>query len=310
MDDRRSLRVTSEVSGSRLDWFVHKHVPGLSRRELQSLFRGGHVRLNGRLASKGVLVQSGDEIEIEGLPTQAGPSADSGLALRIIYEDAHLVAVDKEAGMPSHALRSGERGTVVSGLLARYPEMRGVGFREHESGLLHRLDNDTSGVLLAARDQVMFDQLRTPHERGEFDKRYLALVAGRPEVGRVDAYLKADHRRVTVRALPFSGAKPISTDIISVAAFGDFSLLGIRVALAARHQVRAQLAALGHPIAGDAQYGGARLAGLGRHFLHASELTFPYAERQLTLRAPLPVELRRLLDALSEGASASQLERG
>lgn len=299
MLDRRTFVVTSAASGARLDRFLREQSPELSRREILTLFRSGHVRMNGRLAPKGALVQPGDLIEVIGMHEQAGPAEDHDLALRIIYEDAHLVAVDKPAGVPSHALRAGERGTVVSALLARYPATRGVGYRELESGLLHRLDNDTSGVLLATKDQPTFEQMRVAHERGEFDKRYLALVSGVPSPRRVDAYLKADRRRVEVHSEPCAGAKAISTELVSCTAYAGFGLVCVRVALAARHQIRAQLAALGHPIVGDALYAGASLPGLGRHFLHASELTFPHGADRITLRSPLPLDLQSVLDTLA-----------
>jgi 23S rRNA pseudouridine1911/1915/1917 synthase len=219
--------------------------------------------------------------------------------LCIIYEDQHLVAVDKPAGIPSHALRPGERGTVVSALLARYPELRGVGYRELESGLLHRLDRDTSGVLLAARDQATFDELREAHERGAFEKRYLALVRGRPEPGVITGYLRADRRTVRVRSEPFVGAKAVALELVRSDAYGKFSLVEVRLSRAARHQVRAQLAARGWPIVGDAQYGGDELPGLGRHFLHASEVRFPHAGALLKVESPLSQELVGALDRLS-----------
>ena len=298
MSEQRSFVVSGPQGPARLDHYLRERDLGLSRRQLMLLFEAGHVRVNGRLASKGTRVQPGDHVEVLEIPAETGPAPDFDVPLCIIYEDSHLVAVDKPAGIPSHALRPGERGTVVSALLARYPELRGVGYRELESGLLHRLDNDTSGLLLAARDQPTFEQLRAAHERDEFEKRYLALVRGRPEVSVLRAYLRADRRTVRVHSEPFPGAKPISAEILSSAPYADHSLVCVRVARAARHQVRAQLAERGHPIAGDQQYGGASLPGLSRHFLHASELSFPYAGSHLQLTAALPPELTQLLESL------------
>jgi 23S rRNA pseudouridine1911/1915/1917 synthase len=298
MNASRSFVVTSPLGEVRLDHYLRERDLGLSRRQLTFLFKAGHVRVNGRLASKGTRVQSGDRIDVQGIPAETGPAADFDVPLRIIYEDSHLVAVDKPAGVPSHALRAGEQGTVVSALLARYPELRGVGYRELESGLLHRLDNETSGLLLAARDQATFEQLRAAHEQDAFEKRYLALVRGRPPLGPVHSYLLADRRSVRVLNEPAPGAKAIVTELLKVEPVGDCALVTVRLTRAGRHQVRAQLAALGHPILGDAQYGGPALPGLTRHFLHASELLFPYREKQLQLVAELPDELTRVLDAV------------
>jgi 23S rRNA pseudouridine1911/1915/1917 synthase len=299
MPEQRSFVVTSPQPVLRLDHYLREQDLGLSRRQLTLLFEAGHVRVNGRLASKGTRVQPGDHIDLVGIPAETGPAADFEMPLSIIYEDSQLVAVDKPAGIPCHALRAGERGTVVSALLARHPELRGVGYRELESGLLHRLDNDTSGLLLAARDQATFEQLRAAHERDEFEKRYLALVRGRPTPGRLQAYLLADRRTVRVKSEPFPGAKVVEAELLSSQAYGEYSLVCVRVTRAARHQVRAQLAALGHAIAGDVQYGGDAVPGLARHFLHASELSFPYQGTRLQLSAALPEELARVLGSLS-----------
>jgi 23S rRNA pseudouridine1911/1915/1917 synthase len=300
MPEQRSFVVTGPNVAVRLDHYLRERVPGLSRRQLMSLFHAGHVRVNGRLASKGARVQSGDRIELDGIPAETGPAADFDVSLRIIYEDRQLVAVDKPAGMPSHALRVGERGTVVSALLARYPELRGVGYREQESGLVHRLDGDTSGVLLAARDQATFETLRAAHERDEFGKRYLALVRGQPVPQVLRGYLRADQRTVRVRSEPFAEAKAVAMELLTSERYGDFALVCVRLSRAARHQVRALLAAKGHPIAGDQQYGGDSLSGLDRHFLHASELSFPYQNERLQLQAALPLELTSVLERLRD----------
>ena len=222
MPEQRSFVVTGPDAAMRLDHYLRERVSGLSlsRRQLMSLFQAGHVRVNGRLASKGTRVQSGDRIELAGIPAETGPEADDDLPLRIIYEDSQLIAVDKPAGIPSHALRAGERGTVVSALLARYPELRGVGYRELESGLLHRLDGDTSGLLLAARDQATFETLRAAHERGEFEKRYLALVRGRPAPQVLRGYLRADRRTVRVRSEPFADAKAVALELLTSEPYG------------------------------------------------------------------------------------------
>jgi 23S rRNA pseudouridine1911/1915/1917 synthase len=299
MPESRTVIVTAASSGQRLDQLLRELFPQLSRRVLLTAFRAGHVRLNGRVAPKGAIVQSGDQVDVLGIPEETGPAADPELALSIIYEDAHLVALAKPPGVPSHALTHGERGTMVSALLARYPEMRGVGYRELESGLLHRLDNDTSGVLLAARDQTTFESLRALHEAGGFEKRYLALVSGRPEPQHSRVFLSADRRKVAVRREPFPGAKPVEARVLSTEPYGELSLVCVQLSLAARHQVRAQLAVLGHPIAGDSLYGGPSVSGLKRHFLHASEIRFPYADGRLELSAPLSPDLQAVLADLS-----------
>lgn len=298
--DQHTLRtwtVAPNQSGQRLDRFLRAVLPHVSRAALREVIGRGQVRVNGRSVSKSAALAAGDRIDVSGLSLEAGPAPDPSVELRILYEDRWVIAVDKPAGLPSHALRAGERGTLVSGLLARYPELQGVGHRALEPGLLHRLDNDTSGILLAARAAESFEQLRAAHLRGEFRKRYLALVAGHAKPQQAHGFLLADRRKVLVRSQPFPDAKPISSQLVSTEQRGPCSLICVEVVLAGRHQVRAHLAQLGHPIVGDELYGGPSWPGLQRHFLHASELEFPHPAdgRRVHLQAQLPDDLRAVL---------------
>jgi len=289
------------AAGQRLDHFLCGALRLASRARARRLVEAGVVRVNGRLASAGQRLMPGDAIVVDEVhPEVALP--DPALALAVCYEDAWLVVADKPPGMPSHPLRPGERGTLASALLARYPEMNGVGYSPREPGLVHRLDTDTSGVLLAARDAETFRSLRSQLEAGEIDKRYLALCAGRPTVPAVhEAWLSARGRRVTVRSAQFREALPVRIELLGAEPCGPSqTLLEIRAPHARRHQIRAQLAALGHPIAGDALYGPNLLAGLSHHFLHASELhlSHPHTGAALHVRADLPARSRALLTAL------------
>jgi len=289
--------VEPEQSGQRLDRFLRHALPHVSRVALREVFGRGEVRVNGRVASKSAGVSTGDRVEVAGLSSEPGPAPDPSIELRIVYEDSAVIAVDKPAGLPSHALRPGERHTLVSGLIARYPELQGIGHGALEPGLLHRLDNDTSGILLAARTQESFERLQATHRRGEFNKRYLALVAGYAKPQEARAFLRADRRKVVVRGEPFEDAKPIVSRLVSSTKHGAYSLVCVEVVLASRHQVRAHLAHLGHPIVGDGLYGGPSWPGLDRHFLHASELEFPHPAdgRRVHLRSDLPDELHAVL---------------
>jgi 23S rRNA pseudouridine1911/1915/1917 synthase len=303
MPDSAEIIVEDAAAGERLDRFLRRRLPSLSRAALAELIKGKAVRVNGRSASKGQLLRAGDRIATDPLQSEPRPAPDSELPLSILYEDAWLVAVDKPAGVPSHALRFGERGTVASALLARYPEMAAVGHRSLEPGLLHRLDTDTSGILVAARDAATFERLRAAHTRAEIDKRYVALCWGRAQPRIAHGFLRADQRRVRVQSEALPRGKPIETEIVSVELRGELSLVTVRVAIAARHQVRAHLAALGHPIAADHLYGGAPLPGLRHQFLHASEVTLlhPVSNQSLHLRSELPSDLAAVLAALPVG---------
>jgi 23S rRNA pseudouridine1911/1915/1917 synthase len=300
----RELVVSATAAGQRLDRWLCDSVAGLSRAGARRLIDEGEVRLNGRRARPGHRLQAEDRVRV---PEHAGANvahAEPELGLRVCYEDAHLLAVDKPAGMPCHPLRPGERGTLAGALLARYPELAGVGYSPAEPGIVHRLDTDTSGLVLAARDAETFARLREQLEREQLDKRYLALCAGAPAAPSVHgAWLSARGPTVRIEREPFASAVEVTTELLSASARGGLSLVEVRVHRARRHQIRAHLALLGHAIAGDARYGGPALPGLQRHFLHASEilLRHPHSGEPLQLRAPLAPELQAAWDALSFG---------
>jgi 23S rRNA pseudouridine1911/1915/1917 synthase len=290
-----------QAEGQRLDRFVCERNPKLGRAAARRLIEAGVVRVNERQATPGQRLRAGDRIALGDVPASAAAVPDPSQPLAVMYEDAWLVAVDKPAGMPSHPLRPGERATLASALLARYPEMAEVGYSPREPGIVHRLDTDTSGLILAARDQETFAELRSQLEQGAIDKRYLALCAGALAAPAVhEAWLSARGAKVTAREAPFAGAQPVRTELLDARAIGAWSLVTVRVQHARRHQIRAHLALLSRPIAGDARYGGPALAGLDRHFLHASELHFrhPQTQQPLSISAPLPAELQRVLERI------------
>lgn len=228
------------------------------------------------------------------------PAADPLAGLEVLHEDAWLVAVSKPPGMPSHPLRPAERGTLAQGLLARYPEMAGVGHHPREPGLIHRLDRDTSGLLLAARDTSTFAQMWKLLREGGITKHYLAVVRGEPaEMLDLHGWLRVNRSKVRVLDRPASRAREAHTHVIRVWPLSGTgsSMVEARADHATRHQVRAQLAAAGHPLAGDALYGGACFDDLEGHFLHASYVAFdhPRTGNRLSLRAPLPESRRAWL---------------
>jgi 23S rRNA pseudouridine1911/1915/1917 synthase len=232
-------------------------------------------------------------------PVQPDPS----LPLQVLFESADFVIVDKPAGLPTAPLSRVETRTLASALLARYPEMRGVGFREREPGLVHRLDNETSGVVLAARNQPAFEHARSLFGSGQLEKRYLAIVtADAPPSGEIESWLgpdPSDARRVRVVVdAPEGYAKLCRTSFRVVERARGFTLLELSVASAFRHQIRVHLAHLGYPIAGDALYGGAEAPALGaRHALHGSYIAWAGDAERAGFRAEatLPPELRALL---------------
>ncbi|MDD9944193.1 MAG: pseudouridine synthase [Myxococcales bacterium] len=296
--DARHWVVGKVGAGERLDRFLVRQLPGSTRGQVSRLLEVGSARVNGRRGRKGWILCAGDRVSLRAAVSwDAAP--DSSVVLSIVYEDEHFVVVDKPAGIPCHPLTPGEIGTVASGLVARYPEMAGVGHHPREPGLLHRLDNDTSGLLLAARHQEAFERLWAALQREEVDKRYRALVVGAQlPKGRQRAFLEALGARVRVRSGPSARAVEICTELLGHLAVGDHCLADVRVHRAKRHQIRAHMAFMGHALYGDVTYGGPRAYDGGGHALHASVLGLrhPITGHALRWLSPLPGPFRRRIE--------------
>lgn len=310
-DDALEHRVSESDAGNRVDVFLVGRVPNMTRAKAKTLAAEGKVRVDGHRVRKGHRVAAGEVVTLEELPPPSDfdPAPNAELALQIAHEDEHLVVVDKQAGVPCHPLRPDERHTIANALVARYPEMIGIGHANREAGLLHRLDNDTSGLLLAARDRATFERLSEELAERRVDKRYAALCRGFVHAPAfIDwpiAHDKADRRRMVVCERPEEadrmGARPASTEVLEadLVGSGAFSLVEVRAKSARRHQVRAHLASLGHPLAGDELYGGPPIDGLDRHFLHASRIVLTGADgKRLELRSELPPDLAAVVRGL------------
>lgn len=294
------FEITRAEQGVRLDRLLVAHAPELGRKRAAELFAEGLVRVDGRRVHKGELAMSGQRVSAE-LPEIEHAVADAETPLELLLERADLVVVNKHAGQPSAALRTTDRGTVAGALLARYPEMQGVGFGPREPGLLHRLDTQTSGVLVAARSVATFERLRAALESGKLDKRYVALVESSTidDRGVVDAPLgphPKSARRVSVSTLSSPGAHAARSSYRVLERVGRLALVEVAASRAYRHQVRVHLASRGSPIVGDLLYGGLDV-GLGeRHALHASYVACDVAGvPAFAVTAPLPADMRELL---------------
>ncbi|MBI4701214.1 MAG: RluA family pseudouridine synthase [Deltaproteobacteria bacterium] len=307
------VRVPSELAGRRLDRLLATALPGLGRGGVRRLLDAGLVWVvaegaRSRPARKGERVAEGEIIRVELAPEAASGAAlpDPGAALSVVLETSALVVADKPAGQPTAPVAPGERGTLAGALLARYPEMAGVGFSPREPGLCHRLDTGTSGLVLAARSPAAFARLTTALRAGKIDKRYLLVcpAAGLPERGTIDLPLApwpGDKRRVRAVAAeagadPGAG-RPAATRYRVLRRAGALALCEASAPRAARHQIRAHFAAIGHPIAGDALYGSAASVSLGRQALHASLIEFAGDDcvPAFVARSELPAELAELV---------------
>ena len=316
----RHVTVGEDDAGSRLDRFLTRQYPVLPRTRLYRLVRKGEVRVNGKRASIDTRLASGDDVRLPPVQLEVAAAPASGAASRaprvpasllqtvtsaIIHEDERLLVINKPAGLAVHG-GSGLSFGVIEALRAARPD-------ESDSlELVHRLDRDTSGVLLVARKPAVLRMLHAGLREGEgFEKRYLVLVRGSWQLGkkRIDAPLRTDLRvggERTVKVM--AGGKEATSDFRPVQAFGRIaSLLEVSILTGRTRQIRVHAAYAGHPVAGDPKYGDQefneqmREFGLERMFLHASSLSFTWPDRgtEFSVNAPLPSELARVIDQLA-----------
>ena len=290
--------VGDEHAGERLDVFLAGAAG--SRAAAQRLIDAGLVLVDGRARPKRHTVRAGERVTVREAEAQA--EVDSPAApFAVAYEDEHLLVVDKPAGVVVHPARGRAGGTLVQALGGR---VAGGGDPERP-GVVHRLDRDTSGLLVLARTEPAHAALRAMMAAREITREYLALVEGRPaaRTGTIDAPLGRD-RRVRTRMSPDADEpRRAVTHFETVRALPHDTLLRVRLETGRTHQIRAHLLAIGHPVAGDPEYGHAGRHGLRRQFLHAERLAFthPVTGAAVDLRSPLPEELEAALTRAAAG---------
>lgn len=282
----------------RVDKALARHFPDAGRKQLAELFEAGEVRVRGKRAKKGDRVVAGDVIEVSRVPVSGAalnPVADPEVALDVLVERADLVAIAKPAGIPSQPLRAGERGTIANGIAARWPECATIGDDPRDGGLVHRLDIGTSGVLVAARTPQAHKDLRAAFGQGRVEKHYLAITIARPVSRECDAPLaqRGDHVRVD-----HTDGLPAYTQFAVERANETHALVRCIAQTGRMHQVRAHLAHVGSPIAGDELYKGAPIEGHPGFFLHAVSIRLPVGSETLLIEAPLPARFAAALAAV------------
>jgi 23S rRNA pseudouridine1911/1915/1917 synthase len=292
------VRVDEGRAGGRVDHVVAEAVPDLGMAGARRLVAAGGVRVDGRVARKGQRLVAGQTVEIdEALAPDGGSAApvepDATLDVAWLAVDEAFVAIDKPAGVPSHPLRAGERGTAANAIVARFPECAAASPDAREGGLVHRLDNETSGVLVAARGRQAWDELRAALRAPACVKTYLAEVAGAPPERGVETAPIGRAGRRGGRVRVGSGRAPLSarTEWEVIERRGPTTLVRARLHAGRAHQVRAHLASAGFPIAGDAVYGDdAARAAAPRLRLHAHTISFvhPRTRAALLIEAPPP----------------------
>jgi 23S rRNA pseudouridine1911/1915/1917 synthase len=343
MAELRTIEVPAEANGQRLDQFLAAQLEGVSRSRVQLLMEQGDVLVNGLREKASLKLRGGERIDVTGEPhpTPLRATAEE-IPLEVIYEDADLAVVNKPAGMMVHA-GSGQnedarnRGTLVNALLYRFKALSSTG-GDLRPGIVHRLDKDTSGLIVVAKNDRAHAALAEQFASRQIKKTYIALVQGTVEraKGTINASVGRDPvRRTRMTAKPLGDARAAVShyEVVRrlVNRFGKFTLVRVRIETGRTHQIRVHMASIGHPVVGDTLYGAAgqltdqiaaqaptskaarrkaepeRLK-LGRNFLHAARLEFPHPKtgKILQLEAPLPQELESFLARLEDDSTSQK----
>ncbi len=309
--------IQEDHKGKRLDQFLMSAIEDVSRTYLQKLIREGAVTVNGKVANQpSRTLRFGDQVCLslpDSRPLETLHPED--IPLDILYEDSHLIVLNKPAGMLVHPASGVNSGTLVNALLAHCTDLSGIGGVERP-GIVHRLDKDTSGVLVVAKTDVVHRELSVQFEKHTITRQYVAVVCGIPAeiTGTIDAQIarsRRDRRRMTT--VKNSGRRAI-THYQVLESYHKFSLVQLTLETGRLHQIRVHLQHIGHPVAGDAIYGGEQralndadslpvkhaLIHLKRQALHARTLQFehPVTHERLIFSAPKPADMERLVDAL------------
>lgn len=306
MSDDTVIELKLDQPGNRLDKALVDALPDLSRTQIQRLIKEERVQVNGRLAKANLRLEGGETAVLSIPPVQETEIVAQKIPLDIRYEDDDLLLVNKPAGMVVHPAVGHPDGTLVNAVLAHCPDLEGVG-GEKRPGIVHRLDMDTSGLMVVAKNDATLKHLQAQFKERTVEKTYLALVDGQvqPPSALINAPLGRDPRqrkKMAVITTRSARSRPAQTGYETVMTFDDYTLLACELHTGRTHQIRVHLAYVGFPIVGDTVYGRRRSTiHLNRHFLHASTLSFerPSDGERLSFSAELPPELQTVLDHLS-----------
>jgi 23S rRNA pseudouridine1911/1915/1917 synthase len=292
------LRVPEHAAGTRLDSFLAQ--PLGSRAQAQGLIESSRVRVDGRVRPKRHVVKPGELIVVDQRePPTVGNGRQADFA--IAYEDEYLLVVDKPAGVVVHPARGHWTGTLAQALEG----VAGGGEEPWRAGIVHRLDRDTSGLLVVAKNDEVHRALKSLLARRLLHREYAALVDGHPSArtGTIDAPIGRDRRERALMSIDSDVPRAARTHFEIERVLPAATLLRVILETGRTHQIRVHLAAIGHPVCGDPQYGVAGRYGLARQFLHAQRLTFdhPVTSEPVDVRSPLPGDLRAALEVAERG---------
>ena len=296
----KTYHLVVRVAGLRLDRFVAEQCPELTRTHAQKLIGDGFITVNGRAAKPSLKLDAGDRVDVVIPPEPPGSLVAEPIPLHIVYEDEDLVVVDKPPGLTVHPAPGHLDHTLVNALLARVPHLSQMG-DSLRPGIVHRLDRDTSGLMLVAKNKLAQLNLVEQFKARSVVKAYLVLVRGHltPEKGIIDAAIGRDARNRKRMAVVKEG-RPARTQYQVIRYINDYTLLEIMPETGRTHQIRVHLAAIGHPVVGDAVYG-IKSPYLSRQFLHACRLGFklPSSGEYVEFKSELPHDLEKALRDVS-----------
>ena len=303
-----TFRVDPESAGTRLDTYLASKINDWSRARLQRLIDDEDVLVNSKPAKSSYKLRADDEVELELIAASTSSFTPEDIPLDIIYEDDSLAVVNKPAGLVVHPAAGMYSGTLANGLAFHFQQLPSTGGAVRP-GIVHRLDRDTSGLLVVAKTPSALENLADQFRERTVFKSYVALVHGRvkPDTGKIDQPIARDPSNRTRMAVVKGGRSAISIFRVR-GRYDRFTLLDVELKTGRTHQIRVHLSWLKHPVVGDETYGGgrdnsvqesrlrARIRNLGRHFLHAEKLEFahPVKGTPMQFTAPLPEELERL----------------
>jgi 23S rRNA pseudouridine1911/1915/1917 synthase len=317
----KKLTASAGDAGRRLDLFLAEHIPTVSRTRIQELIRVGRVKIAGRSLKAAHRISAGEVIEAE-ISDRPAPIAEAeDLPLELLHVDDHFVVVNKHAGMVVHAGAGHSRGTLVNALLHRLGTLSGSGGKLRP-GIVHRLDKETSGAVVVARNDAAHENLAAQFRSRNVRKIYLTFVHGKmvKDSGSITLPISRDPRRRTRMTAREKTGRPARTDWRVIARVDRYTLVQAVLHTGRTHQIRAHFAAIGHPVVGDILYGAPRtlksgtrtLPLLERNFLHAAVLGFahPVTGASVEVRAPLPADLRVYFEqfAASAGWRPSEIQ--
>jgi 23S rRNA pseudouridine1911/1915/1917 synthase len=301
----REFVVTPESGeNQRLDLFLSEKLDGWSRAQVQRLIGEGRALVDAKQKRPSYKLKVDERIEVDDTLPKANLLAPEIIPLTVIHEDEHLVLIDKPSGMIVHPGAGRQTDTLANALLYRFPEIEGVGPKE-KPGIVHRLDKETSGVILVARTKMAYQELQRQFKAREVEKLYIGLVWGKmpQEEGKITWAIGRHIKHGERMSVKTNKPRIAETRYRVKMPLGDFTLLEIRPITGRTHQIRVHMAASGHPVVGDSRYGRKKVAsGCPHLFLHAHRLTFthPSSGERVSFQSPLPFDLNQFLEEISK----------